>query len=59
MRLFKRKQGVERATPEISKRFLEQTKARDKVIEEVVARNSRRIADNHLGAGMQKALGAR
>jgi hypothetical protein len=59
MRLFKRKQVVERAAPEISKRFLEQTKARDEIVRSVVERTSREVRANHLGFRMHNAMRGR
>lgn len=50
------KKGVERAAPEVSKRFLEQTKARDEVIRSVLERTSREVTANHLGLRMHNAM---
>lgn len=60
MKLFRNMlkwRGVERATPEISKKFLEETLARDKQVLETVERNSQRRDKNNLGPLMGSALG--
>ena len=55
MRLFKR-WAYERGTPEVSKQFLQDTKARDEEIARLVGKNSRKVTENHLGPKMHKAL---
>ena len=59
MKLFskiRQRKGVERATPEVSKRFLEETIARDEIVNAAVSRNSREVKNNHLGPRMHRAL---
>jgi len=58
MKWFKRR-GVERAAPEVSRRFLEQTKARDVLVNAAVGKNSKRVEANHLGPLMDEAFSLR
>lgn len=56
LRNIRKRKGVERATPEVSKRFLEETLARDAIVNAAVSRNAREVQANHLGPRMHKAL---
>lgn len=55
-RIWKKK-GVERAAPDIAKQHYLDTLARDKLVQEVVVRERRKVVENNFGPRIHRAYG--
>ena len=57
LRKLWKKKGAERAPPEIARQHYLDTLARDKVVQEVVVRERRKVVENNFGPRIHRAYG--